>query len=543
MRTFPALKLAVTLMLVASVAVAALATQDKISEKEVRRYVQRAEKEYKEGKLKEAIGYYFTVLYAFPEMTDVRFKVARIHKELGELANAATAYEEALPGLEKDEEIAEAYEVMTIGYARTANYAKAVEYGRKAWEMNPQSADVAIGLAMGLAKTGSLTEAAEIAKQALVLAPDSALAHNTLGEAALAEGNVDEAKASFTKALELDANTAEAHAGLAEIHFQGEEYAAAADSATRALELNDQLTRAYGIRGKANNALGKSNEAQADLSMAITVSPDDPDANLAYAQVHHSLGNNGQAATYYLKTISLNPSLAVVYEPLAEILVAQQRYNDLMEAMQQVTATNPDIADAHLYLAVGLDGSKQTAEALAEFNKAIELDESLGEAHYHRGKILRAQKQTADAIAALQKAESLDSENAEYLTELGIAYYEGGQLQPAMTALEKAINSPDYANALGWVYYGVTLKDSQRYADAAGYFTKAVEVFPNYGLAHWGLAWSAFGQIKPGCPCTPQDDALVALVVDHSAKAVEFGANDPGLTERADVLGRGEKVK
>ena len=109
-----------------------------------------------------------------------------------------------------------------------------------------------------------------------MLAPDSALAHNTVGEAALAEGNVDEAKASFTKALELDANTAEAHAGLAEIHFQGEEYAAAADSATKALELSDQLTRAYGIRGKANNALGKSNEAQADLSMAITVNPDDP---------------------------------------------------------------------------------------------------------------------------------------------------------------------------------------------------------------------------------------------------------------------------
>ena len=87
MRTFPALKLAVTLMLVASVAVAALATQDKIPQKDVGRYVQRAEKEYKEGKLKEAIGYYFTVLYAFPEMTDVRFKVARIHNELGELAN------------------------------------------------------------------------------------------------------------------------------------------------------------------------------------------------------------------------------------------------------------------------------------------------------------------------------------------------------------------------------------------------------------------------------------------------------------------------
>jgi hypothetical protein len=62
-------------------------------------------------------------------------------------------------------------------------------------------------------------------------------------------------------------------------------------------------------------------------------------------------------------------------------------------------------------------------------------------------------------------------------------------------------------------------------------------------MAHWGLAWSAFGQIGTGCPCTPEDDALVALIVDHAAKATEFGAVDPGLQNAADTLGRGEKVK
>ena len=138
---------------------------------------------------------------------------------------------------------------------------------------------------------------------------------------------------------------------------------------------------------------------------------------------------------------------------------------------------------------------------------------------------------------------SLDSGNADYLTELGIAYYESQQLQPALETLEKAVTSPEYGNALGWAYYGVTLKDSQRFAEAAGYFEKAIEAFPNYGLAHWGLAWSAFGQIKAGCPCTPEDEALVKVIVDHAAKAAEYGVNDPGLQERADILGRGEKIK
>ena len=194
-----------------------------------------------------------------------------------------------------------------------------------------------------------------------------------------------------------------------------------------------------------------------------------------------------------------------------------------------MVAADPDNAKGHLYLGISYEDAKNSAGALAEFTKAAELDDSLAEAYYRKGRLLRTQKQTAEGLVALQKAESLDSGNADYLTELGIAHYESQQLQPALEALEKAVTSPEYANALVWAYYGVTLKDSQRYAEAVDNFQKAVAAFPNYGLAHWGLAWSAFGQISAGCPCTPEDDALVALIVDHSAKAVEYGVNDPGL--------------
>jgi tetratricopeptide (TPR) repeat protein len=129
------------------------------------------------------------------------------------------------------------------------------------------------------------------------------------------------------------------------------------------------------------------------------------------------------------------------------------------------------------------------------------------------------------------------------LTELGVGYYEGQQVDKALETLAKATSLPGYENALGWAYYGVTLKDKQRYGEAAGYFQKAVGAYPNFGLAHWGLAWSSFGQIAKGCPCTPEDEALVKTLVEHAKLATEYGVNDPGLTERADILGRGEKVK
>jgi tetratricopeptide (TPR) repeat protein len=211
--------------------------------------------------------------------------------------------------------------------------------------------------------------------------------------------------------------------------------------------------------------------------------------------------------------------------------------------MEQAVQKMPDDARVHLYLGLSLEAAQQTDGALAEFSKAVELDDSLADAHYKKGRSLRMQKQIAPALAELEKAVSLDGSNGDYLTELGVGYYEGQQLDNALQTLEKAVALPDYSNALGWAYYGVTLKDKQRFAEAAGYFEKAVEAFPNYGLAHWGLAWSSFGQIKPGCPCGPEDEALVATIVEHTKLAVQYGVNDPGLNERAEILGRGEKVK
>ena len=147
-----------------------------------------------------------------------------------------------------------------------------------------------------------------------------------------------------------------------------------------------------------------------------------------------------------------------------------------------------------------------------------------------------------EAMTALSTAIEASPDKGEYLTELGIAYYEGGDLENAHQTLQKAVSKAD-VNALGWAYYGVTLKDKQQFPEAAEYFKKAVEAYPNYGLAHWGLAWSSFGQITAGCPCTPEDEALVQVIVEHAKQAVQYGVNDPALQERADILARGEKVK
>jgi len=543
MRRFTTVRVLAAIASIALCGAVASAGQDvKITEKDVKKYMDAAEKEIKDGNLQKAGGFYLTIVTNFPERGDVHLKLARIYRHRNDWANAGTAYSKAVSSVTDPAEQAECYEGMTIAYSKEPNYPKVVEVGKKAVELNPSNADVMVAFAIGLAKTGAIAEAGQMAQKALALAPESALVHATIGEAALADGKPAEAEPAFRKAIELDGKVAEAHAGLADILLAKKDYQGAVAEATKALELNSELTRAFGTRGKANHALGNRSAAQSDLAMAITVNPNDPDANLAYAEVYLAEGNLSMAAGYFQKAVTLNPNLTSAYVSLGDIYIKQGKLQEAGDLMKQAVEKMPDNAQVHHYLGLSLAASQQPDQALAEFSKAVELDDSLAAAHYQKGKILRLQKQVAPALVELEKAVSLEADNPDFLTELGVGYYEGQQPDKARETLAKATSLPGYENALGWAYYGVTLKDKQQFKDAAGYFQKAVDAYPNFGLAHWGLAWSAFGQIAKGCPCTPEDEALVKTLVEHAKAAVQYGVNDASLTERADILGRGEKV-
>ncbi len=540
-------KTATLLLVVTALAATAFTAQKrekKLTGREVRRALATAEDKIEEGNLPEAGGIYLRVLQDYPERGDVHLMLARIYRDFEEWENAASAYAKAAELLEKPEELAECYEVMTQAYVQIANYPQAVEVGRKAIEASPSSATAHVNLALGLAKTGDLEGAADMARKALELAPDSALAHSTLGEAAMAEGNTEEAEAAFRKAIELDDSTAESHAGLADILFAKEDYEGAVQEATKALDLNDKLTRAYGIRGKANNALGKADMAYSDLAMAITVNANDPDANLAFAQVYHAQGNAAMAMTYYEKAIALNPGLNDAYLALGELLIQQGQASKAGDVMKQAAERMPDDPKVQELLGSSLENSGDYDGALAAYTKATELDSGNAMAHYKKGKILRERKQDfANGLAALESAVAAGgSDNSDIMTEYGVALYHGGQLDKSLEVLQQVEATPDYDNPLGFGYLGVTLKDKQQFAESAVYFKKAVGMVPNWGLAHWGLAWSSFGQIKKDCPCDG-DEQLVTDLVEHTKQAAALGVNDPALAERADIIGRGEKVK
>jgi tetratricopeptide (TPR) repeat protein len=185
-----------------------------LSEKDVQKLIEEAEKKVNDGKPAEAIEAYRSIVKDYPENGEVQLMLAELLRANEEWSGAATAYQRASDHLTGPDQ-GKAYEGLTVALTKQAKYEQAVEVGQKSLAANPASSSTLVNLAFSLAKTGKLQEAADTARKALDLEPNSAIANATLGEALLADGKFDEAESSFGKALGIESENAEALAGMA----------------------------------------------------------------------------------------------------------------------------------------------------------------------------------------------------------------------------------------------------------------------------------------------------------------------------------------
>ena len=483
-------------------------------------------------------GWFLRVLEDYPDRHDVRLELARVYRYFEEWENIATTYSLAVEGLEDSGEILEAWTEMTNAYAMMEDDQGVIEAGQMVLELSPNpSADIYVALAASMARQEAYDDAKGMAEKALELAPDSAVAHSTLGLAAFAGGDMEAAETSFSRAVELDPETARAHAGLAEIYFARDDFQAAVDSATEALNRNDQLTAAYGIRGKANNALGNQAEAYGDLAMAITVNSNDPAANLAFAQVYESQGNNSQAENYYDRVTKLDNAppgaRAEAYLALGRFAIDNREFDSAVERMEGALAATPD---------------SEAARAGA------------GQAYYHKARNLRQSQDTAGSLAAVEKAREYSPDDPAVSVEYGIALFSNQQVAEARPHLEQGIPGfPEDGdpNDLGLAHYalGQALMGANDFAGAKGHFDSAAMALPTWGEPFRMLAWTEVAQVQygpcrlkdagfgermtaagVGCPASAADYERVDAAAANYEKAAGMGAQDPTLAERLAVL-------
>jgi tetratricopeptide (TPR) repeat protein len=517
--------------------------QKKLNPQELKRMAADGDRLMAEGKMADARRHFLTVLEQEPANVPVALKLGRTCESIQDWDGAIAAYQKVAASAQGPER-AEGLAGLAGAYVRTRQFKEAADSARKAIELNPAAAPAHVSLAYSLVRLGSTEEAIPAARKAIELAPTSAVAHAALGEALLRDNKVADAEATFRKALELDPKAADALAGLADLQCRKADYSAAEASAAKALELDPNQARAYSVRGRVNLARGQLIPAQGDLATAIARDSTDVEAQLALAQIQRKQNNLTGAVTSYRRVLSLDPSRGSAYLELGEILVSQGDLTGARDPLEKAAERMPDSGRAQYLLGVVYEKGKDLERALQAYSRAAELDPNLAEAHHGRGRLLRELKKDAPgALASLEKAAALSPDNGDVLTDLGVALYDAKQVDKAGDALSKAVKTADYRNPLGFGVYGLVLKDKQNFAEAAGWFEKAAAGSPKWWIPHWGAAWSYFGLIKKGCPCSPEDEERVKKIKEHFDQMIALQGKDPALEQRVDALTKGQKVK
>jgi len=261
-------------------------------------------------------------------------------------------------------------------------------------------------------KTASFRKAIEYFEQALAVDSNYALAYAGLADsyirlnesgAPMNEEAVPKAKAAIMKALAIDDSLGEAHATLGFIKFRHDWDFAGADSEfKRAVELNPNYSEAHQWYAFYLLAVGKTNEADAEIKRGQELDP---------------------------LSVSFNSNLAIY-------LFFRHDFERSITQARKTLEMEPDFSQARATLGLSYEQKSSNKEAIAELTKAQQASGDVAMASW-LGHALAQDGQTKEARRILSEIEEYAKKNYVPPYNLAVLHVGLGERQQAMDLLEK----------------------------------------------------------------------------------------------------------
>ena len=160
----------------------------------------------------------------------------------------------------------------------------------------------------------------------------------------------------------------------------------------------------------------------------------------------------------------------------------------------EVVAGRPDAVAAFDAQKRGLATSAESAfrsgnfaEAEETYRLIVEADPSDVRMMCNLGVSLLKQEKFGEAIPRFQEALARDEANPFAHLMLGVCHWKLRQPELAIDRLNRSLVLQP-SNPQAWLYLGLVALDASRWQDARIAFAKAVEIKPDYALAHYNLA-------------------------------------------------------
>src|ERR687894_3245434 len=402
-----------------------------------------------------------------------------------------------------------------------------------------------------LAGEGLIEEALTRFEQALEAAPENPEVVEAVGRALLNLDRLAEAEASFLAALELDPEWVAPRMGLAMVALRRDEPFKIVHHLERAIESEPEYPEAYVELGRYYGAMGEPALAKATFERWTGRHPEDADMLINAGLTAFDAADYAQALEFFEKAIEVasgeeQKSGAQTFR--ANTLDMLGRYEEAVEAYEEVIAETPEWWEAHANLGIcharnsrperseaafrrGLEncpGSPEIRDELAahllaerkDLREALRLSEeavALGRdeiRHLHTlGEIKLSLGDESGAAEAYQAMLALDPENPEAHLELGLLHEVRGEVREAEEHFVESL-AIDQANPRTLYSYASLYYAADDLETAEELLVRAVAADARYSPALSALASVRARRGDYG-------DAL-----DYIEKAVDAGESD-----------------
>jgi tetratricopeptide (TPR) repeat protein len=210
----------------------------------------------------------------------------------------------------------------------------------------PADSGVAVNLAQLLREQGKLAAAEQVLANAAAARPDALDIRNARIEIQIDQGALPEAERAALDILRVDEKNVGAMLNLARLYYRQKKYELSNLAITNVLGIDPANAGAYSIKGFVKLAQKDKNEAKAAFEKASTLMPESPYLHFNAASLLRVNGDIDGAARHMSEVIRLRPGNPTFQLEQANLLRAQKKYKEALDAYKKVLASAPDMLDA-----------------------------------------------------------------------------------------------------------------------------------------------------------------------------------------------------
>ena len=229
---------------------------------------------------------------------------------------------------------------------------------------------------------------------------------------------------------------------------------------------------------------------------------ENPEAHRLYLLGRYEFAKYTQAGwsnaiRYYEQALKLDPNYALAYCGLADnyaymgsvVMPERDAMAKEKEFAEKALALGPELAEAHMSLALALVGSFDWRNGLKEFDRALKLNPNLAFAYELQAWTLNGLGRFDEAIAKVKKAVELDPLNPFFQMSLSFYQYWARQYDNAIAQARKTLEM-DPNSAIDHVLLGLSLLKTGHTAGAIAELQKAR--MPDPGAWYQGFLGYAY---------------------------------------------------